>query len=175
MNNNLPQRKTPRANWIEYNEGMYFITICTKSKKHFFGQIINDVICLSQIGKYLDYVINETPKHQSYIEILQYVIMPNHLHLLVEVHSPSTDTACRVPTLEERMTKGIAKNRLPLLSTFVGSIKSAVTKYAHKINDEFAWQPRYHDHVIRNINDYNNISTYIKNNISNWYTDCFFI
>ena len=141
MNNNLPQRKTPRANWIEYNEGMYFITICTKSKKHFFGQIINDVICLSQIGKYLDYVINETPKHQSYIEILQYVIMPNHLHLLVEVHSPSTDTACRVPTLEERMTKGIAKNRLPLLSTFVGSIKSAVTKYAHKINDEFAWQP----------------------------------
>ena len=35
--------------------------------------------------------------------------------------------------------------------------------------------PRYHDHVIRNINDYNNISTYIENNIANWYTDCFFI
>ena len=111
MNNNLPQRKTPRANWIEYNEGMYFITICTKSKKHFFGQIINDVICLSQIGKYLDYVINETPKHQSYIEILQYVIMPNHLHLLVEVHSPSTDTACRVPTLIQKIPLASSSTR----------------------------------------------------------------
>ena len=38
------QRKTPRASWIEYNEGMYFITICTRDKKHYFGMIQNAYI-----------------------------------------------------------------------------------------------------------------------------------
>ncbi|MBO5960779.1 MAG: hypothetical protein J6P99_02915, partial [Paludibacteraceae bacterium] len=84
------------------------------------------------------------------------------------------DTACRVPTREERTSNGIACHRLPLLSTYVGSLKSAVSKYAHKCGLEFAWQQRYHDHMIRGVEDLNHISTYIESNVANWGKDCFY-
>ena len=158
MNNNLPQRKTPRANWIEYNEGMYFITICTKSKKHFFGQIINDVICLSQIGKYLDYVINETPKHQSYIEILQYVIMPNHFHLILNI----TD-----------YKNGASETAAPYnneTSKFISLLK----RYCNREYGENIWQSSCNDHIIRGEKDYQKIWEYIDTNVSRWEKDCFY-
>ena len=176
------QRKTPRAKWIEYNEGMYFITICTHEKKHYFGTILNDEIKLSKIGKILDEELQNVKSHYPYVEVLQYVVMPNHFHALVNILDNSSiiqlhnqqDTARRVPTLEERTNMGLKCDRLPLLSTFIGGLKSAVTRQARKHNEKFAWQPRYHDHVIRNINDFNNISLYIENNVIQWQNDCFF-
>ena len=189
MNNKLPQRKTPRARWLEYNEGTYFVTVCTGEHRHFFGEIREGKMEMTEIGKYLSSALENASSHQSYIEVLQYVVMPNHFHAIIDVvgtrHAVSvnnrskdagciTDTACRVPTAEDRTEKGIKCHRLPLLSTFIGSLKSAVTKYAHEHGLEFAWQPRYHDHAIRGVEDRNNISTYIENNVANWKKDCFY-
>ena len=84
------QRKTPRASWIEYNEGVYFITICTSDKKHYFGMIQDEEMQLSEIGNILLKELNGISSHYPYIEILQFVIMPNHLHLLVEVIESDT-------------------------------------------------------------------------------------
>ena len=183
------QRKTPRASWIEYNEGMYFITICTRDKKHYFGMIQNEEMQLSEIGKILLKELNGISSHYPYIEILQFVIMPNHLHLLVDVIDSESDNivdsaqivrsgdrqdAARcVPTLEERFAKDLRVRRLPKLSVFVRGLKSAVSKQVHQIDRDFAWQPRYHDHAIRNVKDMNNISNYIENNVLTWYYDCF--
>ena len=183
------QRKTPRASWIEYNEGMYFITICTRDKKHYFGMIQNEEMRLSEIGKILLKELNGISSHYPYIEILQFVIMPNHLHLLVDVIDSESDNivdsaqivrsgerqaAARcVPTLEERFAKDLRARRLPKLSVFVRGLKSAVSKQVHQIDRDFAWQPRYHDHAIRNVKDMNNISNYIENNVLTWYYDCF--
>jgi REP element-mobilizing transposase RayT len=129
--------------------------------------------------------------------------MPNHFHAIINIvgtrravsventtdgnvgtlraasenndcNDDNADTARRVPTIEERLTKGIGIHRLPLLSTFIGSLKSAVTKYAHECGIPFAWQPRYHDHAIRDWKDNNNISQYIENNVMNWEKDCFY-
>ena len=80
---------------------------------------------------------------------------------------------CRVPTCEERAVNGIQNYKLPLLSTYITSLKSAVTKYAHTIDSKFTWQKRYHDHAIRGTEDRNNISQYIENNIASWDNDCF--
>ena len=80
---------------------------------------------------------------------------------------------CRVPTCEERAVNGIQNYKLPLLSTYIASLKSAVTKYAHTIDSKFTWQKRYHDHAIRGTEDRNNISQYIENNITSWDNDCF--
>lgn len=188
-------RKTPRAQWLEYNAGMYFITVCTLDKKHYFGTIRGEEMILSAIGKILSNELNNVSTHCPYIEILQSVVMPNHFHALVNVidvehqaldivdveHQTSDivdalhqkDTACRVPTLNERISKGITCERLPLLSTFIGGLKSAVTRQARMHDKDFAWQPRYHDHAIRNGKDLNNISLYIENNILLWHNDCF--
>ena len=171
----LPQRKTPRAKWIEYNYGLYFITVCTQNFVHYFGEIINDEIVLTDLGNYLIKQIEVSTHHHPYIDILQYVVMPNHFHAIVEVkecNSKADATGC-VPTSEERIDKGIRSNR-PLLSIFVGGLKSSVTRYAHKKNITFKWQGRYHDHLIRGVEDCNNISQYIENNILNWNKDCFY-
>ncbi|MDR3287024.1 MAG: hypothetical protein LBT27_06245 [Prevotellaceae bacterium] len=59
------------------------------------------------------------------------------------------------------------------LSVAIGGIKSAITKFAREKNIEFAWQPRFHDNIIRNQTSMNEIAEYIENNIARWKTDCF--
>ena len=89
---NFPQRKSPRASWIEYNGGTYFITICTHNKQHYFGSIQNEEIKLSLIGKILTEELNQISTHYPYIELLQYVVMPNHFHALVNIVDVSHQT-----------------------------------------------------------------------------------
>lgn len=168
-----PKRKTPRATWLDYNEGEYFVTICTQGHKHFFGNIHQGKMLLSEIGKHLVACIENTPHHQPHIRIVQYVVMPNHFHAIIKVGT-QPDTACRVPTKVDRFEQRINIRRLPLLSAYIGTLKSVVTRFAQQRGIQFAWQPRYHDHLIRGIEDWNNISQYIENNILNWETDCFY-
>lgn len=56
-------RKSPRAQWHNYIGASYFVTINTKDRRHYFGEIKDEVIYLSKIGIYLkeqidDYLIN---------------------------------------------------------------------------------------------------------------------
>ena len=78
-------------------------------------------------------------------------------------------------TSEQRLNGCGKGDCRPLLSSYVGPLKSAVTKYAHQCKKDFSWQPRYHDHIIRGVQDGNNISTYIENNVANWTKDCFYL
>lgn len=169
----LAKRKSPRATWLDYNEGEYFVTVCTQGHKHFFGNIHQGKMLLSEIGKHLVACIENTPQHQPHIRIVQYVVMPNHFHAIIKVE-PQPDTSCRVPTKADRLEQKIKIQRLPLLSAYIGILKSSVTKFANENSIQFAWQPRFHDHIIRGIEDRNNISQYIENNILNWETDCFY-
>ena len=57
------------------------------------------------------------------------------------------------------------------LSTIIRSYKSVVTKHARKIHVDFAWQSRFHDHIIRNDKSFHNIAAYIGNNPANWQKD----
>ncbi|MHB9056918.1 MAG: transposase [Paludibacteraceae bacterium] len=61
-----------------------------------------------------------------------------------------------------------------LLSVCIGGLKSAVTNYAHTNKINFAWQTRFHDHIIRDTNEMNRIADYIENNVTNWALDCFY-
>ena len=192
-NEERPQRKSPRADWLGYNEGRYFVTVCTRDHRHCFGKIENGVMTMTTVGRYLDEELKNATSHQPYIRVLQHVVMPNHFHAIVEVDSGDanvvgtrhgvsaenrnkniTDAPWRVPTTDERMNDGIKIKRLPLLSTYICSLKAAVTRYAHANGIPFAWQPRYHDHAIRDWKDNNNISQYIENNVMNWEKDCLY-
>lgn len=163
----IEKRKTPRASWIDYNEGLYFITICTKERKHYLGEIKDSEMILSIIGGFLDNELKNVSLHHSNINIIQYVIMPNHFHFIIDIVGTLRAVS------EESERNNITKTRT-LLSSYIGSLKSAVTKFAHTCGLEFAWQPRYHDHKIRGVQDGNNISDYIENNVYNWESDCFY-
>ena len=198
----LRERKSPRAKWHNYSGAEYFITICTKNREHFFGTVCNGTTQLTEIGKYLDEQIKNVQTRYPYAEIPLYVIMPNHIHLLVRIDGDKTpydrrrDVACRVPETEKQNTaqpsdaeRSDAERDVPTrgnaymqnianhqgwLSVCIGGIKSSVTKYANEQKIYFGWQTRFHDHIVRNQDEMNKIAEYIVNNPLKCENDCFY-
>ena len=177
----INHRKTPRASWIAYNEGMYFVTVCTKNKKHHFGWIANGEMHLTEIGKILNSELANPKAHHPHITIPLFVVMPNHFHAIIIVGTPVNINHRNLPEVAndrylpqyiEASQHVPARGRNnPLLSTYIGSLKSAVTKIARKIVSDFAWQQRYHDHMITNNYECNQIAEYITNNVVRWDLD----
>ena len=91
--NQLPTRKKNRFENITYTEnGVYFITICSKDKKCIFSKIIPGAdeslapeIRLSKTGEIINTAINEIGNHYDNVSVVNYVIMPNHIHLLISI------------------------------------------------------------------------------------------
>jgi len=190
--------KSARAVWHNYSGGKYYITICTKNREHFFGRIENGIMQLSEIGKYADKNLQEINIHYPYAEIPLFVVMPNHIHAIVVIDinhcrdvarnvstrnvstrnvstrnvSTRNVSTRNVSTEENEKMAEIAK-RQSLLCVSMRGIKSAITKFAHEQNIDFAWQTRFHDHIIRNQREMNFIANYIENNPAEWDTDCF--
>ena len=175
-----------RAKWHDYDGGTYFVTICTYNRERFFGDIVevdgSNQLLLSEIGRYACKTIEEASKHNPYVVIPSFVVMPNHIHLiavvdmsLVEtVHAPSQTNTVQTnrwknKVVDEKM-QAISK-RKNKLSFLVGSIKSNITRYANQKGIEFAWQSRFYDHIVRNIDELNNIAAYVENNVANWHED----
>lgn len=196
--------ESARAIWHDYDGGSYFITICTKNREHFFGEIVDEAMALSEIGKYADEQFKNVSSHYLYAEIPLWTIMPNHLHAIVVI-SACRDVACNVS--EKPTTNNVACNVSPIesicsegdvaryvstnptdkneymaerspkqgsLAAVIRGLKSAVTKYANESTLDFAWQPRFHDHIIRDSSEMNRIADYIKNNVANWKDDEFY-
>jgi REP element-mobilizing transposase RayT len=182
--------KTARANWHNYSGGAYFITVCTKNREHFLGEITvetghapslqTQTMKLSPIGQFLTEKLQNVTDHCPYAEIPLFVVMPNHWHAVVFIdgdktpyirgntvetgHAPSLQTSEQMQKIDS--SKG-------WLSVAIGGIKSAVTKFAHDNDVDFAWQTRFHDRIIRNQDEMNLIGDYIENNPARWHTDCY--
>jgi REP element-mobilizing transposase RayT len=90
--------QSARATWHDYSGGAYFITVCTKKREHFFGEIVcNDVtadgentIILSPIGQFLHENLQNATDHYPYAEIPLFVVMPNHWHAVVFIDGDKT-------------------------------------------------------------------------------------
>jgi REP element-mobilizing transposase RayT len=106
--------------------------------------------------------------------------MPNHLHAIVLIDGNSIPYIRRIPnhtklaasSQEGELMKMIA-NKQGWLSVIIGSVKSAVTRYANNNSIEFGWQARFHDHIIQSHITMGRIAEYISNNVKYWYSDCF--
>lgn len=160
-------RKSPRAQWHNYVGANYFVTINTKDKQHFFGKIKNEVIHLSKIGMFLKKQIEETKIiRANNIDIPCYTIMPNHVHLIITFNnSYYPDYDGKDSSSDGKTSFGPQSNNLP---SIIRGIKSSVKKYANDNKIIFEWHKRYHDRIIRNHNEMNNIAEYIENNPIKW-------
>lgn len=173
-------RKTPRAQFLDYNVGDFFITICTKGRKHYFGRIYDSRMHLSEVGLFLQEQLISATKFRRDIDILLFVIMPNHFHAIVRVTCEDIPRSCiegiikqRSPNPSFRFNPSYQKY-VARLSRYMSSLKGSVTKYAKSIDVDFGWQPRYNDHFIRGAKDGNRIAEYILNNVAKWQNDCFY-
>ena len=164
---NIYKIQTARASWHNYDGGVYFITICTKDFKHYFGRINNHVMNLSRIGEQATKCLIDIPTHFPHVQIPLFVVMPNHIHCILIIKDPKTEA--KIVT-SNRPLNEFGPQSMNLASVIRG-FKIGVTKFARKEGLTFAWQPRYYDHIIRNNDDWNRIADYIVKNVGRWDMD----
>ncbi|WP_343696163.1 transposase [Flavobacterium sp.] len=162
-----------RAQWWDYGwNGAYFITICTQDRKHYFGEIQNNKMVLSEVGIIADLLWYQIPIHHKNVELGDFVVMPNHIHGILIIDNVQTGHA--LSQLSQHVLsprfQNIGKNTI---SSIVGSYKSAVTKHANRLGYQHQWQKLFYDNIIRSNNDYQRISDYIVSNPENWAKDKF--
>ena len=157
----LPQRKRNRLFGYDYSQnGAYFITVCIKDKREILGKIVgansvrphdSPTFIPSDLGLL---VIKETENLATiypHVTLDCYVVMPNHVHLIIVIDSDGrTEFA-------------------PTVSRMIKQLKGVITKQI----GFSPWQKSFHDHIIRNAEDYLRISEYIQNNPDRWEQDCF--
>ena len=159
------ERKPNRLREYDYSQtGAYFITICTQNRKRILSQINvgTGVLDCPQIqllkhGEIADNYIRQLNDFYEHISVDQYVIMPDHIHILLTVQNGQSRTP--VPTNEKE-----GGNKNSTVSKFVSTLK----RFCNKEFGENIWQSRYYDHVIRNQKDYDEIWQYIENNPRKW-------
>ena len=189
-----------RAAWHDYNGGVYYVTICTHDRVEYFGEIGLDEsgnanMKLSEVGKIAEDCIAKMESLHDDITVPLWVVMPNHIHLVVIVDSPpvempyydvstnvgkpietpyydvsKTDNKNQTDTMKNEKMQEIA-NDCGRLSHVISRFKTAVTKIARENNIPFAWQTRFHDHIVRNVDELNGIAKYIENNVAKWAFD----
>jgi hypothetical protein len=144
------------------SHGLYFVTICTKNRQCYFGTTVEtDNLRPSIIGQIaIDYWM-EIPKHYPFVELDEFVVMPNHIHGILFFNRPEK--------------KDWQPNRFGVQSKNLGAVirayKSSVKRFANQNHIEFEWQPRYHDRIIRNNKELNAIRQYIFDNPIKWNND----
>ena len=88
-----------RAAWHDYLGGAYFVTICTHDKEYYFGRIVGGQMVFSKIGDYANGLFQDVSTYYPYAEIPAFVVMPNHIHLLLTLRKPEpTGGASPSPT-----------------------------------------------------------------------------
>lgn len=158
----LPKRKRNRLNEYDYSTpNAYFITICTENRRNLFwtdaGAIIGrpDNVPLTNLGMIARQSIEDIPNHYPAVSVNHSVIMPNHIHLLLQINTDSDGRPMAAPTI----------------STVINQTKGVVSKKA----GFSVWQKGFYDHVIRSEQDYLDIWNYIEGNPGKWTEDKLFI
>jgi REP element-mobilizing transposase RayT len=175
------------ASWDYSSNGRYFITVCTKKRNDYFGQIINGEMQLSEIGKIARQCWMEIPDHFLFVNLDEFVVMPNHMHGIIIIDTPVMNGGIvetgHALSLLRRPPRQLPQQQYHprfrnqgknSISSMVGSCKSAVTKWCNENHISFGWQTRFHDHIIRDDNEFERIRNYIMNNPANWEMDKFF-
>jgi len=154
----IPKRKDIRLKNYDYNSpGGYFLTVCTSERRNYFWKNVGATIgrpqdvVLSQCGNIVKEAINNIPKIYPALDVDCYVIMPDHIHILLIVRADEYGRPMVAPTM----------------SRVVQQLKGYITK---RIGNSI-WQKLFIDHIIRNHEDYEEHVKYIYENPTRWYYD----
>ena len=154
----LPKRKPNRLTEYDYSTpNAYFITVCTQNRKNLFWTDVEAVIDrpenipLTNLGMMVKQVIYDITRHYPAITVDHAVVMPNHIHLLLQINTDVDGRPMAAPTI----------------STVINQTKGIISKKA----GFSVWQKGFYDHVIRGEQDYSDILTYIERNPGKWTED----
>ena len=189
----LPRRKTIRLQNYDYSQnGAYFVTICTAHKRPLFGVVRRGDPCgrppvpvyaeLSEIGRIVESYLTEIPSHYPDVHLASYVIMPDHIHMILVLtqNQPERAGQCPAPTEESDLScrrggtpgppatteKPVPPCRRggtpgpPALPKIINAFKSLTTRKAGCS----LWQRGYYEHILRNQQDFDEAAGYIAGN-----------
>jgi len=169
----LKKRKTTRLNGADYNRNQtVFLTICTKERQCILSRIVGTGVLdgpqieLTKYGQIADKYINQLNDFYDDLSVESYVIMPNHIHIMLWVKGAENGPS-RTP-----VTDGPSRTPVPTVQNSVPS--RFVSTFKRFCNREYGiniWQYRSNDHIIRNRQDYEEHLRYIYENPMRWYYD----
>ena len=180
----IPSTRLPH--WDYARNAAYFITICTRHRVHYFGEVVDGGMVLSEIGAIVQSEWLKTFEMRPDMNLWQgaYVVMPDHFHAIIGIgdnaYNSKNKTHRRdamhcVSTSDHKNKSTSPKNKFgpqsKNLASIIRGFKIGVTKNARLINPDFEWQSRYHDHIIRNEKSFQSISNYIIHNPAKWQDD----
>ncbi len=179
-----------RLAWWDYGRNAaYFVTICTFNRTHDFGRVVGGKMILTPLGQAAADCWQAIPDHFPFVVLDGFVVMPNHVHGIIVIDKPGKDAETQnVETQNVEMQNVETQNFASLphrqnqfgpqvqnLASIVRGYKIGVTKFANQHNIPFKWQARYHDHIIRNMDEYQRIRKYIDENPQKWDEDRYFM
>jgi REP element-mobilizing transposase RayT len=156
--------------------GKYFITICTKNKTPCFGKIENRKIILSEMGRIAEKLWLEIPNHFPFVGLDEYIIMPDHIHGIIIIRQSNIKSGCLVETPKLGVSTKLSSESNPPSQTnnpywksnsiglIINQFKRICTITVKSNGHDFAWQSRYHDHIIRTNTELYRIRKYISMN-----------
>lgn len=177
----MKKRKSNRLKGYDYSKNnLYFVTNCVKNNLCCLGRVIHVgtgrdlsvhhpeihhpeidfVVELSQYGQIVDERINWLMNQYEYVDIHNYIIMPNHFHFIIEIDSQKVN---------------VQEVKIKSLSSLMGALKTTSSNQIHEVGfEDFSWHRSFHDHIIRDEKAYNTISNYIDLNPKKWFQDKFY-
>ena len=187
----IPSTRLRGKNYAD--AGMYYVTMCTKNRTPWFGNVRDGQMRLTDVGRIVMENWMSIPNHFSHVRLDKFVIMPDHMHGIIRIVSRMVET-CDSHVSKQNNTKPhvdmniyadvhdsnpetceshVSTKKIPRptpgsLGSIINQFKSICTKHIRKTHPDFAWQPRYYDHVIRDEQDLERIRWYIKQNPIRW-------
>jgi REP element-mobilizing transposase RayT len=192
-NPQINHRRSIRLQEHDYSwAGLYFVTICVQNQKYLFGNILDGEMILNNAGQIALQTLLEIPQHFPATILHDHIIMPNHIHVILELiannavgannysplqtpppiairannYSPLHDATINIMMTGNQHPTGTSKT----IGSIIRGFKIGVTKQiGYSI-----WQRNYYEHIIRDANDYARIVDYIMSNPAKWLDDTFY-
>jgi putative transposase len=166
---------TTRLHGYDYGRmGVYFVTICTRKKISYFGDIIDNKMMLSDLGIMVKEYWIEIPTHFPIVSIDEFVIMPDHIHgiIMIKPLMNGNSDDLQMDMLKLGVSTG-AKSRNPFwnsnsLGLIINQFKRICTIKSKELGLDLVWQLRFYDHIIRSKIELENTRQYIWDNVNNW-------
>ena len=176
----LPKRKQIRLPDYDYSApGAYFVTICTSDRRCILSDIVVgdgvlDVpnVRLSPYGKIVAETLREIEKTYTWLALDRYVIMPNHIHILLRMEDRGPGNGRGTAPAWET---GDGPSRTPApTNSRLAALISTMKRFTNKRCGAALWQRSYHEHVVRGEEDYRQIWEYIDTNPAKWAEDRYY-
>jgi REP element-mobilizing transposase RayT len=176
FNPELHHRRSIRLQDFDYaSAGAYFVTTCTFKREQLFGNILNNVMVLSEMGDIVQRVWNELWQHYPDIKCDEFIIMPNHVHFIIWIRDVGAGFK-PAPTTKIRHAKNgrYPTNGQHPLSEYIRALKTFSTRQINEMRSCAGvpvWQRNYYERIIRGERELSRIQKYIAENPRNWAED----